>query len=463
MIPQRRSLGLQGATSDHLLRTAFSLMANVAITTGLGIIFWVAAARLYPAHTVGQDAALIAAMMELSVICQLNLVNGINRFLPSFKRGTARVLLGVYGVTGALALMVGGLFVVVAPLVSPRFHFLRTDAVMAVLYVLAQALWTWFSLQDAALTAMRRAPWVFVENAVYGLFKLAGLPLLLLFGTGHGVFLATVAPVVLLLVPVNLFLFRTAIPEHLRSHRPGTSILHARSRKFLLRFMAQDYAASVLLQASLSAVPVIVVALVGSRENAYFYISYMIVVSLTLLFYGACTSLVVEGGRAEHQIRTLANRIVRLFAFTVVPAVVVLAAAAPVLLLPFGADYATAGTSVLRILAPGCAFRTIILLYTTIARVRGQGTRIMLTEGAQAVLLILGAVTLAGPLGLDGIAIAWSGATGIVATALIPSLVRFLRSTGPLTSTEQRVTQPLPQDVGLGDTVNASVGKPAQK
>jgi O-antigen/teichoic acid export membrane protein len=417
--------------SDQLLRSAYSLMVNVAVTTLLGVVFWVAAARLYDAESVGRDAALIAAMMELSVICQVNLVNGITRFLPALERGTARALLGAYSVTGGAALAVGTAFVLIAPVASDQFAFLSENPAMGALYVLAQVLWTWFALQDAALTAMRRAPWVPVENGVFGLLKIAALPVALTLGAAHGVFLAFVLPAIVLLIPVNVFLFRTAIPEHLRRHRSSGSLFRRLGRRRLVGFMAQDWGASVLSHASATALPVVVVALLGASANAYFYIPYTIVVAFTMLFYGACTSLVVEGALAEDRVRALAARIARLYAAIVVPGTVVLVASAPLILLPFGADYAREGAPVLRILAVGALFRSATLLYVAIARLQGKGGRILAVHATEAVLMLVGAIVLAGPLGLEGVALGWVGAMGVAQLSVLPSLVRFLRSPSP--------------------------------
>jgi O-antigen/teichoic acid export membrane protein len=418
----------RAATADPLLRSAYSLMTNVAVTTALGLVFWVAAARLYDAEIVGRDAALIAAMVELSTVCQLNLVNAVTRFLPSLERGTARALLAAYSFSGVAALVLGVAFVLIMPMTSRQFHFLRDNSAMAVLYVVAQILWTWFMLQDAALTAMRRAFWVPVENGAFGVLKIMALPLLVALGAAHGVFLAAVLPVILLLVPVNLFLFRTAIPEHLRTHQPSVSLLQRLSRSVLLRFMAQDYGATVLGQAASTALPLLVVALLGSAANAHFYIPYTMVVTFNMFFYGACTSLVVEGGLAEHRVHALATKIARLFVLIVVPGTVVMVAAAPLILLPFGGDYARQGAPVLRILACGCLFRAASTLYIAIARLQGRGVRILAVEGMQAVLLVTGVAILAKPLGLEGIALSWLGAVAIVSLAVLPSLVRFFRS-----------------------------------
>jgi peptidoglycan/xylan/chitin deacetylase (PgdA/CDA1 family)/O-antigen/teichoic acid export membrane protein len=413
--------------ADPLMRSAYSLTVNVALTAGLGVAYWIVAARLYDTETVGRDAALIAAMIELSTICQLNMVNALTRFLPSLERGTARALLGAYGLSGGVALVVGVGFVVGAPMISDEFGFLRESLLFAGLYVLAQILWTWFALQDAALTAMRRAPWLPVENGVFGVLKLAALPLALALGAAHGVFLASALPVVLLLVPVNLFLFRTAIPEHLRRHRPAGSALRRLGRRRLVGFLAQDYGATVLAQASTTALPLLIVALLGSSANAYFYIPYMMIATFNLLFFSVSMSLVVEGALAEHRIRALAARMARRFGLPIVIGAVVMVAAAPLILLPFGADYVREGTPVLRILACGCLFRAVTMLYIAISRLQGKGARILAVECIQMMLLLGGVATLANPLGLPGVALSWLGATAIVGLPSLAFLVRFFR------------------------------------
>jgi O-antigen/teichoic acid export membrane protein len=440
---------IRAHASDELLRSAYSLMVNVALTTLLGVVFWVAAARLYDPDSVGRDAALIAAMMELSVICQVNLVNGINRFLPALERGTARALLGAYAVTGGAALVVGTAFVLIAPIASQEYAFLGEHWTMAALYVLAQVLWTWFALQDAALTAMRRATWVPVENGAFGMLKIAALPVVLAIGAAHGVFLASVLPVILLLIPVNVFLFRTAIPDHLRRHRSAGSLLRRLSRRRLVGFMGQDWGASVLSHASATALPLIVVALLGASANAYFYIPYTIVVAFTMVFYGACTSLVVEGALAEDRIRALAARIAWLYAAIVVPGTVVLVAAAPLILLPFGPDYAGEGAPVLRILAIGGLFRAATLLYVAIARLQGKGARILAVHATEAVLMLAGAMALAGPLGLEGVALGWLGAMALAQLSVLRSLVRFLRSREARVAPRQAPARPPPEEVAL--------------
>jgi O-antigen/teichoic acid export membrane protein len=419
---------LRAEVAHPLLRSAYSLMLNAALTSALGLGFWLAAARLYDPDELGRDAALIAVMVELSVICQLNVVNAITRFLPSLERHPGRALLAAYGASGALAFVLATAFVLVAPAISDEFGFFADDLRMPVLFVLAQIGWGWFVIQDAALVAVRRAPWVLAENAAFGILKLAALPLLLILGAQQGVFLAWMLPALILLVPVNVFLFRRAIPEHFRGHRQTRSFLRDRGRSRLLRFMAMDYGASVFSQGAATVLPVLVVALLGGSANAYFFVPFTIVTAFITLFESATASLVVEGALAENRIRELSATLARRFALLVVPGAVVLVAAAPLILLPFGADYVREGGPVLRILACACVFRVSVTLYVAIARLYGEGGRILAVEGARALFLLGGVAILSGPLGLEGIALAYLVASALVTVAVLPSLVRFLRS-----------------------------------
>src|SRR5512144_997383 len=235
--------------ADPLWRSAASLMASGALTAALGMVFWVLATRLYAPAAVGRDAALIAVMVELSVVCQLNLNNAITRFLPGVGERTAAAVLRAYAVSGMAAVVCGGLFVAFAPLASRDFAFLRDDWHIACLYVIAQALWGWFTLEDAVLVALRRAPWVPLENGAFALLKLAALPLFVSMGLGHGIFLAWVLPVAVVALPVNLLLFRRVIPRHVRERPAPRSQLHGRGRRRLVAFVAQDDAASLSAKA----------------------------------------------------------------------------------------------------------------------------------------------------------------------------------------------------------------------
>ncbi len=147
--------------------------------------------------------------------------------------------------------------------------------------MLAVAAWGVFNLQDAALTSLRRATWVPIENTIFSLLKLAALPVLAIMGATQGIFAAWMLPLVLVIPAVSFGLFRRVIPGY---RPPGDSdgdssddAAAHRSRltgRMLVRLMAQDYFGSVMAQVALTILPVLVVSMLGTRENAYFYIAF---------------------------------------------------------------------------------------------------------------------------------------------------------------------------------------------
>jgi O-antigen/teichoic acid export membrane protein len=419
----RRRLARDAA--DPLLRSAYSLMLNVVLTSTLGFGFWIVAARMFPAQIVGRDSALIASMITISVICQLNLASGILRFLPISRVSASRVVLGSYAVTALVSAAGGAAFVLVAPALANGYRFLGRDAALSALYVAAVTVWGVFALQDSVLTALRRAPWVPVENATFGVMKIAALPVLLAVGSLHAVFTAWIIPMVILVIPVNFLIFTRVMPNRARPASEQSPIERF-GRVGLAGFMAQDYLATVLIQATGTLLPVIVVALLGSSDGAYFYIPFTIVSAFDLLFVNVAASLVVEGSMSNTRLAMLARRTVQRFRYVLLAGTVVLFAGAHLILMPFGSAYANAGAQTLRLLVCASMFRATIALYGAICRVEGNASRVLAVQAAAFALTIGLTILLGRRGGLQGIALAWLIANALVACAVAPRLLGIL-------------------------------------
>lgn len=412
--------------ADPFLRTAYSLIVNVGVSAVLGFGFWIVAARLLPAASVGRDSALVSSMIALSAICQLNLAAGIYRFLPSTHLHPGRVIAGVYGATGAVAAIAGTAFVLVAPRVSDDYEFLHGQPWTAVLYVAAVILWGIFNLQDAALTALRRAPWVPIENATFGILKIALLPLLLAVSVSHSIFVSWVIPMVLLLIPMNLLLFLKAIP-----HRPqagdGESPLEQFGRGGLARYLAQDYLATIFVQTATMMLPAVVVAVIGSSDGAHFYVPFIIVSAFDLLFVNVTYALVVEGGIDAQRFPIMVSRAVRRFGAMLAAGVTALVVGAPLVLQPFGGAYVESSSTALRLMACASLARAVLTLYVGISRVEGRASRNLAIQGLVLVSVMGLTVILGRGHGVTGVAIAWLAANGFVACVALPHVVGTVR------------------------------------
>jgi O-antigen/teichoic acid export membrane protein len=413
--------------SQPLFRSAYSLMASTVVTSVLGVAFWILAARLFPPEVVGRDSALIASMLTLSTIAQLNFASAMIRFLPRMGARTSRVLGLAYALSAVAALVIALAFVVIVPRVIDDFAFVAEDPGVAAMYVAGLVMWGVFVIGDASLAGLRCAPWVPIENAIYAVLKMAALPILLAVTATHGIFAAWILPVCLLLPVMNWLIFRRAIPRHLAGAAHESSSAHEFTPRHLRRFLAQDYFGSVLSQGALTLLPLLVVALLGSEDNAYFYVAFTLVTTFDLLFMNVVTSFTVEGAVERERLHELSRTVVRHLLAPLVVISLGLVLVAPLLLLPFGPDYVREASPLVRLLACACVFRAALYLYAALCRLHGRGRPLLLVEAGAFTLLIGLTLLLTPVLGLKGVALAWVITHAVLACAVAQPLLRALR------------------------------------
>lgn len=101
---------------------------------------------------------------------------------------------------------------------------------------------------------------------------------------------------------------------------------------------------------------------------------------------------------------------------------------APLVLAVFGGTYSGSATTPLRILILACAFRAMILLFEAICRLQGRGWLILLPQLAVLVLLTVLAPPMGTAMGTGGVALGWLLANALTGLAVVPFLVRALRT-----------------------------------
>jgi O-antigen/teichoic acid export membrane protein len=418
---------------DHLATTVWALMANTGVTSVLGLAFWAGASALYPPDELGAGAALISAMMLLSVVSQLGLATGIERLLPQVRARRWRPVLGAYGATAAAGIVATSGFVLVAPRLSSGFAVLSQGRWPALGLVAAVVLWNIFALQDAVLTSARWAAVVPVENAAFGVVKIGLMVVLAHRLGGHGIFVAWVLAMALLLVPVNSLIFARVLPsDRGPAGPPAASALPLRDRRRVVRYLAVDYTAGLLSQGYTALMPVLVLTVLGSDANAWFYIAFLIAGAVRAVAQSMGTSLVVEGAHRESDVGSMARVSLVRYARYAVPAVAALALAAPLLLRPFGASYAAHGATLLRLLLVATVPHAVIAVYLAVERVRARAGRVVAVEAGIVVLVTAGAVAGMHAYGLIGVGLAWLAVHTVVAALVAPALWRACRRSATL-------------------------------
>ncbi|MEZ4863305.1 MAG: hypothetical protein R3C14_18455 [Caldilineaceae bacterium] len=384
-----------------LYRNGYALLLSGILSSGLGMLYWLLAARLYSAAIVGLNSAVISAMMLLAGLAQLSLNGALVRFLPRAGQKTRPLVGYAYLVSIGLTVLMGLLFGLGYQRWAPSLNdFFDTPAIFP-FFIASIAVWCIFALQDSVLTGLRQAPWVPLENMVVALLRILLLLLFAHLSPQIGIFIAWMAPTLLSLAPINFLIFRRFIPQHISAnHTPAFALAQ------LVKYVTGNYFGTIFFLAYTTLLPIIVTQRVGAKANAYFYIPWMIATGLQLIAANMTTSLTVEAVHDERQIGIYCYRILRQSMRMLILPVLLIVLIAPWILRIFGATYASEGTLLLRLLALATLPNVLIMLYLSFVRVQNQIKGVILTQGALCVLLLGLSYTLLPHYGIIGVGIA---------------------------------------------------------
>lgn len=427
--PAQRGGALQAGTGSlrrhlavPLFRNAYALVVTTGLTSILGLVYWGLAAHNYSEVNVGRAGAAIAALLLLGGATQLNLTNVLPRFLPEAGERSQRLILTAYGSSAAAATFVAGAFVSLG----------GVDESMAVgsspwpgrlAFVAAVVVWNLFTLQDAVLAGIRQAIWVPFENAIFAGAKIALLLLLASSMPRLGLFTSWSIPAAVLLVPVSILLFGRLLPAHVRAtaHRIPTS------HRDLLRYAAADYVGGLFQLITVHVMPLLVVALIGLEENAYFATGWIAAGAFDLALTNIGVSFTVEGANDGDDLPYLARRVARLAGAVSVIGGAAIFFGGPILMGMLGDEYRAQGSDVLRLLALAMPFRAVITVYLGLARLRRRLAAIVVVQGAGCVVALAVAVLLLPRWGISGASMGYLVGQAVVAIAVLPAVARDLR------------------------------------
>ncbi len=419
----------------RLVLDAYALTASSVGNALTGLLCYVISARLFPQRVVGQAAGLTSGLVLLSAIASLDLHTALQRFLPAAGASGGRLVRGCY-VTVAAASMVAAV---------PFVILFGTDLFGGhpgrglLWYPAAVALWSVFALQDVVLLGMGAAMLVPVENLVFGLLRLV---LLVCFvgGGAFAVFASWLLPVILLVVVMNIIIWRRVLPRFAAASPPGPPGWDART---VTRFVSGSHIGNLVGVASANLLPLLVVARLGTEGNAVFFIAWTIPYSLRMISFNFGASLLVHGSLEPGQIPSLLRTMLRRQATLLAPVLVILMLFAHPVLAVFGPSY-TCAANLLRLLALSLVPMAVMSAYLPIARVKGRWIEAVAISAAGGVAEL--GVSWFGLVhhGLTGLGLGFLAADGAVALVVLPRLLPFLI---PSTRT-RRATDP-ERTVGL--------------
>lgn len=405
---------------DPLLRNAYALLANALGTSLLGFVYWVLAARFYSPVFVGASSALISALLLASTVGQLNLGGALARFLPRSGATGKRLVLYSYSVAGALAVLIT---LAATPWLVRLTHPVGRGGVVDITWlVMAVLVWCIFALQDHILTGLRQAVWVPMENAVFGILKVGLLVTLASSLPSTGILVSWTVPMAFMLVPVNLLIFRKLLPNHARQETAQEHLTVGKVRRFVLL----DYLGSLFNLAATQLLPVLVAARIGAEANGYFYVAWVVMLTLDFALVSVTSSLTVEGSRDQDRLPQLAAALIPRLLIGGLLLALAIFAGAPYVLAIFGPEYSANATELLRLLALGLLPRGAIILWMGMARVRDQVAQIVVVQGVLSSVVLGLSALLISHFNISGVGLAYSIGQVAVALFLLPRLRREL-------------------------------------
>ncbi len=404
-----------------------SLLGTYAVTSALGVLFWVVAARQFPLGSVGVAGAAVALMMLLGTLGTCGLGTLLIARLPAVDRGQRRLLvrtaLVVAGAGGAvLAVVVPFVAITVAGVSDLRpvagapgvaALFAVGTAVMAVSMVLDQAVLT---LGSGNLQLER--------NTVASVVKLVALLGLVALGESGGmaVFLAWTIGVAVTL-PLVGWRTRGGL-----EHDHSTRLVDLSVLRGLGGQAVSHHSLNLALQVPLQLLPLIVLAGVSAEGNGVFSTALQITGAIFALPYAIAIALFATARGSERDTVERMRRTLPLSLGVSALANLVLFPTAGLVLSVFGAEYSAQGVDALRLLALAGLPIVVKDHFVALRRVQGRTTGATMVLAGMTVfeLAAAGVGVLVG--GLVGLCAFWLGALVVEAVVLAVPLGRAMRS-----------------------------------
>jgi O-antigen/teichoic acid export membrane protein len=397
-------------------RDGLALVLSSALSSVVGLLYWVVAARLFAPEIVGVNNTLISTMTLIAVAAQLNLGNALLRFVPVAGRSGRRLVAACYAVGGAAAGAAGAVFALGAGWWAPEL----LDAVglgpLLAFFVVSTPVWTLFVMQDYVLTAIKRATLVPVENLVFALLKIVLLGVGAALAFTGAIAVSWVVTTALIVLVISGFLMR-ALPDRgsgLADHPPSTIGVRT-----IARFASADWLGGLFTLAVEFGLPLLVLVSLGAESAATFGVVWAIAYGLYLVSHGMGQSMVAHVAGDPDALAAARRGMTTKSLALLLPAVLVIVPGAGLILTVFGSHYVSTGTALLALSSLSAVPNVVVTATLFSARVQQRRGVLLGVPLVTALLVIPTALVLMPMLGLTGVGIALLAGQTLTAAAIL--------------------------------------------
>ncbi len=418
MSPRPLLRPLQAVARRSLLRNSGFLMGTTVMTSALGYAYWLIAAHSWSSSTVGFAAGAISTFTLVGFVFSLGVAPAYVQMLPRFTDPAELDQFFSSGLvtTTAASVVAGFVVVTVLPSWAPHFHELR-QAPVAAAFVAGCGLSTTCVALDGCFVALRRSSGQFGRNFVFAVAKIALLllPVLALRRPSAASILwtwdvALLASAIVAIVILERLGMHLALPR-----RSGLRRLFVH-RHTMLGYQLGSLGASL----PPFVFPALVIAILGTRQNAYVYFTWSIAGVLFTVSTSIGLALFAEGAHRE-DLRRQTRLAATTMTAVLIPMTVLVLVFAGRILSVFGHEYAAHGTMLLRIFAIGALADAVTNCYVGIRNAQHRLVEVAVLNFVMAAIALGGAAVLLRTWGIDAVGWSWTAAqaTGCVWVAVM--------------------------------------------
>jgi O-antigen/teichoic acid export membrane protein len=415
--PEQAGQSTAPAAGRNMTVNSISLIVSSLLTGVLGLVFWGAAGRLYPASEVGVAAALITSALMLSMLSMLSIDTIYERFLPLAGERAGALIKWGYLIVAGTALIAGAALVAFGPreeLFESKWAMLCYPLLVMVLAV--------FTLLDKTAVGLGVTKWSAVKNLVHAIAKLAILFCLVWTGSGASIVLAWGAT-----AAVGTLFVLAAMRRRWRTHEQFRQRAALPARPQLLSYVGSSFGITSLWIIGPLVVPLIIVSRFGAAANAHFAVAWAIINALYFAVHLVMSPFVAEVAAHPDKVAALSNRMVQMMVVVSVAGALGLVLVGPFVLGIIGADYRAQGSGLLVLAAVFVPLSAVSAVYEGFARVRRKLTLMVVTRCISAATVVAGTLLITPHVGLVGVGWAYLAAEAIPAAILLPLVIGRLR------------------------------------
>jgi len=361
--------------SNILLRNSLYPMLATAVAALFGFLFWIFSARLFSVEEVGLAATLVSTVGILGIFSLIGYDSSTVRFLAHEKNKSVAISTGFASI-GIFSIILSGAFLLMIPFISPLLLFITEHISIALIFVFFTTMTALNVYTEAVFLAYRHTVYTFIVTVVFSAVKIF-LPFAFVDFGAIGIFCAASLSQVLGLVLSVMILMQRF------SYRPSLTFDMSVIARFG-KFSAGSYLADIFNFLPLALLPILITNTLGAEQAAYYYVVIMIAGFLYVIPASTMRALFAEGSYNEASIPKNSKQSLTTTALLLTPLILLLLFTDKYILVLFGTNYATSGTSLLKIAVLNSILVTVSALYGSLFRLSNTITALVLRSVAYA-------------------------------------------------------------------------------